>query len=990
MSAIEQEIRYLLYHLQQQTLPHGGLSHHQELFALQWDGSEAALNRLDECLIRLKNGGETLPALLQQAGGKNFLLTVAACLVDYLAGAADQIARWLDYQAFKEQFGQNLPPLFRHSLIARFNGISCLPLAAIELCFNSQQNLRYFATDSLREIRQADLDTLPDDANTVCRNFLRKVRSGRLTDSAIAFYDELQAVHFDYSVASIDALDRVLAEIKIKYQITTEDYEDYINQIPFRAFLLLIGCYTGATAARAAEAAVKWFNYPQMQEIVKDTAFVHCIEHSQVMMFEQGYYRTPLLAVTNQLFDLTEDYDKTCRTFVNKVLAENRSRISSFTRDTESDIELPPDWETVGELAGELAGWNMLSAFDNSINTPKSIILDDNGKKTIVSHMVESAEDMQALYQKLADNPRNKPYALLSEDIYINLPGGRTDAIAIQLQIYTEPKLSLRWIVPYRNAENPRGFVIYPLVNNDGDIPLEYLPALAQAFYRGARAITSPFHETDFWSVYAVDSHDLFIAEPPAAVWSPDRFQPESSKIILFTELQHTVVADSSAFPQLDSHLNINQAINRLQANQRHYLQTVIPEWMKTDDLFSQISAMPKLYREGKVVWAAVVQANNLLFSPDNGASAPAEVVFDPTGQTSPEQLIAARDTLYALKNTQPEDEAARRYAEHLTGESSRLFNFPYPQNLGENDLVCSTVWIWCMHLPDGMLSMPVFPILYHPDTDGRIMPLPARFWPEALYRQWIQQSMQEHGSNCDLLPTILAQEKQGSPFESRHLQNQVFPPLTRLFPNHEAEYQAYRQQHPIPDPQRSSHQSRAANKDWDKHAADIPIKRPGLFKRLMSSGIGLLLLIGLLGMVFSKREPEPPKPTIKATVIQQKTAVAQAAAPGEPEAAAHSDSLPNPTDVSSIIGKIHPQLPYTPRLNTSLSVFDMVPNNSKGVMVSLTTPALMTLASAKQILCNEALFEPLRNSGAAVVFNFHRADSKAFWFNLPVSSECR
>ena len=46
MSAIEQEIRYLLYHLQQQTLPHGGLSHHQELFALQWDGFEAALNRL--------------------------------------------------------------------------------------------------------------------------------------------------------------------------------------------------------------------------------------------------------------------------------------------------------------------------------------------------------------------------------------------------------------------------------------------------------------------------------------------------------------------------------------------------------------------------------------------------------------------------------------------------------------------------------------------------------------------------------------------------------------------------------------------------------------------------------------------------------------------------------------------------------------------------------------------------------------------------------
>lgn len=169
------------------------------------------------------------------------------------------------------------------------------------------------------------------------------------------------------------------------------------------------------------------------------------------------------------------------------------------------------------------------------------------------------------------------------------------------------------------------------------------------------------------------------------------------------------------------------------------YLQIVPPSWMLNNDpLIEQINYLGKLYSEGRIVWAAIVQANQLLFDNDKAYSCPADIVYDPTGQTPSYQLTEVASQLYALKHTTPDDPELRRYAEHVTDEQERHIQ-RVPSALSALPLLTTGIFLWRPHLPDGKLSMNIIPILVHDDYEGVVTMLPARFWEESyLYQQWL------------------------------------------------------------------------------------------------------------------------------------------------------------------------------------------------------------------------------------------------------------
>lgn len=191
--------------------------------------------------------------------------------------------------------------------------------------------------------------------------------------------------------------------------------------------------------------------------------------------------------------------------------------------------------------------------------------------------------------------------------------------------------------------------------------------------------------------------------------------------------------------------IDISSKLDELPASMRHYLQVIAPHWLHHDLLYQQILAMPMLYRHGRVVWAALVQANSLMFQsrPEN---CPGEVVYDPSGKTELTTLLEMAQKLYRLKNTTPVQPDQRAYAENLTGEMSRLFAHTFPQSLAPLPLKISGLWFWRPHLPNGMLSLTYFPILLCDDEAfaGQVMPLPSLFWPETLQQYWLQHDMSD------------------------------------------------------------------------------------------------------------------------------------------------------------------------------------------------------------------------------------------------------
>jgi len=159
------------------------------------------------------------------------------------------------------------------------------------------------------------------------------------------------------------------------------------------------------------------------------------------------------------------------------------------------------------------------------------------------------------------------------------------------------------------------------------------------------------------------------------------------------------------------------------------YLTLFPPSWVWSDPLLRLYTKQFRLLREGTLVWAHVVQANSLLFSPGPWDS-PGEVIFcpNPGEGVTPEQLAPIAKRIYALKGTQPSDPRERHLADHLTNERTRRFGLRVPETLGATfPCYLSTLMFPRKHLPNRQLEHPFFPVLVLPE--GEVLFLPARYW---------------------------------------------------------------------------------------------------------------------------------------------------------------------------------------------------------------------------------------------------------------------
>lgn len=237
---------------------------------------------------------------------------------------------------------------------------------------------------------------------------------------------------------------------------------------------------------------------------------------------------------------------------------------------------------------------------------------------------------------------------------------------------------------------------------------------------------------------------------------------------------EHDPVLDPHSDPILA--IDMPAELAKMASKELAYLQIVPPCWMlQGDPLLDQVKLLHELYQQGTIVWGAVVQANQILFSHDPAHSCPADIVYDPTGRTPIDTLTTVASRLYQLKNTEQTDPELRRYAEHVTGEQDRAMQ-AVPSQISGDNLLTSVVFIWRPHLPDGMLSMNVVPLLLHPTQAGVATVLPARFWQHTpFYREWLSLG----GSNIDVSPAFYRLNTTGKVWQgfARH----VYPKIEQM-----------------------------------------------------------------------------------------------------------------------------------------------------------------------------------------------------------------
>jgi len=145
------------------------------------------------------------------------------------------------------------------------------------------------------------------------------------------------------------------------------------------------------------------------------------------------------------------------------------------------------------------------------------------------------------------------------------------------------------------------------------------------------------------------------------------------------------------------------------------------------------------LLDEGKVVWGATAQVNSGMFS-EGSKDLPGVTIYSPHSyfDDHPQDLALMGRAAYSLKNTEPTDPELQPLAARLTDEYDATARTRLPNKLTDGRKVyIGTTLFHRKHLPGGVLSASIFPLLIAPSETDVNMVLPLRFWSASLRVNW-------------------------------------------------------------------------------------------------------------------------------------------------------------------------------------------------------------------------------------------------------------
>ena len=837
---IAQQINTLLYYLQTKQTPPFEILFWENLQKIDFDYSANSLQQLSRFFAAMAKRHIQLPQLLANQSGQALVVALAAYIADYLAKTTGQPIAWYDYDRMSAQLARQnkypiqsqLPADFYASLTAHIgHKVYCQPLKLLPDLLQGKDVLPQFIAQMTQTVYQQSQVNLLQSPEAVCQGYLAKVKTGKLQDAAIAFSTYLAAVNFDHSRDSLVQIDEALSAIQQAFGFTQADYLDFLQDTSRQAFCYLLGFYIGVTSSRLANAPVRWVSFAQMYDSLGE-AFAECLEHSFVLLFED-YYRTPMLVVTNRLFGLASSFPTTAAEFADIVQRQNAGHIAVYPYQdaVSATADLPAPWTSAMQAAGGLVA-SVLSRLSqgepilpcvyqahSSDNTggeltafnPSNIKLlspSDTDLDTATATDTDTNIDtvIDSLYQTLHQNPQLAPVIVGCFDSYTNLPMRRTEGIVIEIWVYENPRLQLQLVLPYQPANDWHSLKIYPLVSHQNGaqtaLTSEQITALTTHFYQALLSTPSTQNTAvkTLWQDAYVNQLDSWVLPP-----EDQRIQQRIAELV--------TRFDFALLPILDNQTNVNMAafdytsidwrgfdlakhILQTSHHEQSYLQVYVSDNLIKDELYRQVEATEDLYRYGKVVWGVVIKSDAALTKPmseeerdtpfANYRVSCADILFDPSGQARVEdlqakasQLMDAVGTVNQPSNATPD---VAFYQLHCQDHTSRVFNLAYPASIAATNYRITTSWIWRRHLPNGMLSNSVVPIIIHTDAyqnkaeQGEIMVLPSQLWDKAYYHYWLSLAYEQFGQDYDLLPYIHWQQKYGQDSTDAATQKRLWP----------------------------------------------------------------------------------------------------------------------------------------------------------------------------------------------------------------------
>lgn len=407
------------------------------------------------------------------------------------------------------------------------------------------------------------------------------------------------------------------------------------------------------------------------------------------------------------------------------------------------------------------------------------ILLKPNKDDLFSLEFILDHEMLALVRNHLEHNPRKFPYLFFISDDYAYLPTGRVKALRLEIKSYKTLPFQLVLAIPYEFDQEQ--LKVYSTIRYcESKLLNTQFEVAMNSFYQGAFDFIRPDNKKSLWKEIYQERQYQFPNENLKS--NSFEFTDECFIEAISAYSQQKPLTEDVEYRNPFANFDINKLIKGLPTHYHRYLQVVAPDWLKKDILYQQIEAMPDLYTNGRVVWAAVVSTKDQMFQP-HGDNCTGELVFDPYGKTSPQELIKIAQKLKSIEGTEPLGKDQLDYLRSYGHENTRLLNYPCPQSICQTPLRINTMWFWRSHFPNGMISMQCFPILIRGTTYvGEVSLLPAWFWPKALRQKWLAAAESRFGKNYDLSVSIFRALEQtqsivpGVPF------NQLVPTLDEIY----------------------------------------------------------------------------------------------------------------------------------------------------------------------------------------------------------------
>lgn len=172
------------------------------------------------------------------------------------------------------------------------------------------------------------------------------------------------------------------------------------------------------------------------------------------------------------------------------------------------------------------------------------------------------------------------------------------------------------------------------------------------------------------------------------------------------------------------------------------YIDICAPEWLNPRDPIGRVfKDKYVLLREGRVVLAHIVQANELLFNFFPHGDYPAQIVYstDPLVAEHPYILSNMAKKIYSYKNNPEETipEEYRQVAKCIANEYDRTSFVIHTEHEGQPIAIqLIPVMIFRKLLPWGRLRGGFLPVLASPNSKT-VLILPKRYWTGKFTRAW-------------------------------------------------------------------------------------------------------------------------------------------------------------------------------------------------------------------------------------------------------------